>query len=683
MSLSFEIYGSQIDGKREYQEDAFLITHLVGKEGQPCSLMIVADGMGGHAAGNIASNMAVQSFSKHVTVHYPSDNIAQVLHEGIMRANHSITEMVKETPALEGMGCTIVGVLLQDNQIWWASVGDSHLFLLRNREISKLNADHSYGGFLDAMQAAGTPVEPEAGLSRNMLMSAVTGGDLSEIDCPSNPLRIQAGDKILICSDGVNTLSNGKIIQYCDWSDSPKECVDSLLTAVENENMPKQDNTTAIVVYVVDKAALSAPPPAATKAADDEDITSPSIFKKPAVAAGNEIQAPPEPQVPPAVRQAAAEDKPKPQKTFIMVLAAGIIIAAGIGAFFKFGGFKPASAPTPAVVTSQPNEQAPVAKPDIATGTESGPVTGREKAPEEAAESATANSTETAPAEKTVTKPESKTESVTGEPAKATTPVETTEIKTVTAPQKIASAAMKELQDTLKDGSKGPKMVWIPAGSFAMGSPGTSTSKDERPRHNVKINKFAISKYEITIAEYERYAMATKRPLPDDLYMEHDTSPVVLVKWDDAFTYAKWLSEQTGQKYRLPSEAEWEFAASGGQDTPFWWGYEEKPGMAHCFTCESQLDPRKPSKIGKFPSNPFGIFDTAGNVSEWVYDCWHDTYVDAPTDGSVWEGGDCSQRIARGGSYISPQQSVRIAKRDKFKSDSGYDHVGIRLARDE
>jgi len=226
-------------------------------------------------------------------------------------------------------------------------------------------------------------------------------------------------------------------------------------------------------------------------------------------------------------------------------------------------------------------------------------------------------------------------------------------------------------------------MVWLPADSFDMGSPGTSTSKDERPRHTVKLKKFALSKYEITITEYEIFAKATKRQMPDDLYMEHDTSPVVLIKWDDAFKYTKWLSDQTGHKYRIPSEAEWEYAASGGKDTPFWWGHEEKSGMAHCYACGSQFDPRKPAKIGKFQPNLFGLFDTSGNVAEWVYDCWHETYEDAPTDGSVWEGGDCSLRVARGGSYISPQQSVRITKRDKFKSNSGYDHVGIRLARDE
>ena len=351
MPLSFEIAGAQIDGAREYQEDAFLITHLIDQKGQSSSLIIVADGMGGHAAGNIASNMAVQSFSKQVTTNYPSTNIPQVLNEGILKANHSITEMIRETPALDGMGCTLIGVLLQDNKIWWASVGDSHLYLLRNRELSKLNADHSYGGFLDAMQTAGTPIAPEPGLSRNMLMSAITGGDISEIDCPSAPLQLQAGDKILLCSDGVNTLSNGKIIQYCEWSESPKECAEALLTAVEDAAIPKQDNTTTIVVYVVDKEAISTPAPAATKTSDD-DITDPAALAKSAAAATSEatpdesvaesidIQAPAEPLVrPPTPKQTVATDSgPKTgKKNLIMALAAGIIIAVGIGAYILTG----------------------------------------------------------------------------------------------------------------------------------------------------------------------------------------------------------------------------------------------------------------------------------------------------------------------------------------------------------
>lgn len=666
MSLTFEIAGAQIDGAREYQEDSFLVSHLVDSKGQPSSLVIVADGMGGHAAGNIASNLAVQSFNKVVTANYPADSVSQVLHDAVLKANHSIAETIKETPALDGMGCTLVGVLVEDNKLWWASVGDSNLYLLRNRELTKLNADHSYGGFLDAMAAAGTPVEPEPGLARNMLMSALTGGDISDIDCPTTSMQIKAGDKLLICSDGINTLSDGKIIQYCDWSDTSKECTEALLTAVEDAEAPKQDNATVIVVFVIDKAAAAtvSPPPAVT-VSEAEDITDPHRGIHAAPAAGSEAGAPAEPvqhtaPAEPVQHTApvqAAEQVPAPpdknKKIALMSIAAGVLIAAALGAYLLMSG---GEAPGPAPEVAAPAEEMPAAEETTATET---------TLAEEASVSAAAPppAAETAEVETPAAEP----------PATETAP----------APEPATVTKGEEFRDTLKSGGEGPLMVWIPAGTYAMGSPATSIVKDERPRHNVTIKKFAISKFEVTIADYAKYAKAAKKPMPDDLQMEHETSPVVFVRWDDAYNYSKWLSEQTGHKYRLPSEAEWEYAASGGQGTTFWWGIEETPGMAHCFTCESRLDPRTPANIGTFKPNQFGLYDTAGNVSEWVYDCWHDSYDGAPADGSVWEGGDCSLRVARGGSYISPQQSIRTAKRDKFKSDSGYDHVGFRLVREE
>src|SRR3990170_8534333 len=111
MALQFELAGSQIDGARDYQEDAFLITHLIDAEGNPSALIIVADGMGGHAAGNVASNMAVQAFNKQVSAHYPADHVHEVLNGAVLKANHSIAETIKETPALDGMGCTMVAAL--------------------------------------------------------------------------------------------------------------------------------------------------------------------------------------------------------------------------------------------------------------------------------------------------------------------------------------------------------------------------------------------------------------------------------------------------------------------------------------------------------------------------------------------------------------------------------------------
>jgi formylglycine-generating enzyme required for sulfatase activity len=216
-----------------------------------------------------------------------------------------------------------------------------------------------------------------------------------------------------------------------------------------------------------------------------------------------------------------------------------------------------------------------------------------------------------------------------------------------------------------------------------MGSPGSSRHAEERPRHSVRVGRFAISKYEITFEQYDQFAAASGRKVPDNLYMDRKTHPVIFVTWDDAYYYTDWLSEQTGEKYRLPSEAEWEYAASAGKRSPYWWGFEIDPNMAHCqIGCSTPYDPKKPTAVGSFKPNPFGIFDTSGNVAEWVEDCWHEDYTNAPTTAKVWVGGDCVYRAVRGGSYFSPEDSIRHSKRDKFKSDQAYDHIGIRVIRE-
>jgi len=675
MALRSEIAGSQIDGARDYQEDAFLITHLTDANGEPSALIIVADGMGGHAAGNVASNMAVQAFNKSITTAYPTDNISETLNQSVLKANSSITETVKETPALDGMGCTMVSAIIEGKNLWWVSVGDSHLYLLRNRKLTKLNADHSYGGFLDRMEAAGTPVEAEPGLSRNMLMSAITGGDIAEVDCPPTPFTLQHDDKLVVCSDGLDTLSEGKIIQYTDWSDTPKECADALMDAVEDAAMPRQDNTTAIVIKIVDSSSADA---AVVEDDDggDEDITTPGAvntvdtleMETPDEAAaektdnvhdesidlapvGAPFETPAEAPPVAATEDVSSEATEKSKTGLIVGIAATVLIAVAAGGYFMFAGSKPKGVDVELVT-------------------------------EEVVVEETISEEQTSPAEvveeideeeivETVTKPEPVEETVAEVQEK---PVE----KPAPAPD---LAGKKEFQDDLKGGGKSPLMVVIPAGSFSMGSSASSRYTDERPRHTVKIESFAVSKYEVTFAEYDLFAKATKRKPPKDLYMDRNTHPVIFVKWDDAYYYAKWLSEQTGKKYRLLSESEWEYAASTGKKSSFWWGYDEEPNRAHCFECETGLDPRKPSKVGGFDANKFGLHDTAGNVAEWVKDCWHENYKGAPTDNEVWEGGDCTYRAVRGGAYLSPQQSIRSAKRDKLKSDAGYDHVGIRIAR--
>lgn len=692
MAFHSEIAGSQIDGARDYQEDAFLITTLSDTKGEPSSLIIVADGMGGHAAGNVASNMAVQAFNKSITAGYPTEQVSEILNQSLLKANASITETVKETPALDGMGCTMIGVIIEGNNLWWVSVGDSHLYLLRERKLTKLNADHSYGGFLDRMEAAGTPVDAEPGLSRNMLMSAVTGTDIAEIDCPPTPFTLENGDKLVVCSDGLDTLSEGKIIQYSDWADNSKECSEALMDAVEDAAMPRQDNTTAVVVIVSDDSAAEA----ATEEDDDDDddITTPG-----AVNMGDTIEmqaddvfddegepdAEPEQadtpdeaieltateevteskeeeevvevaaDVPPViiVDDIGAETAEKSKTGLIVGIAATVLIAVGAGGYFMFGGSK-----SDGVDVEVVSEEVVVEE----TISEEQPAPPSEVTEETDEEEIVETVTEAAPEEEIVAETQKK-------PAEQPKPATTV-------------AGKKEFQDELKSGGKTPLMVVIPAGSFEMGSPSSSRFSDERPRHTVKVKSFAVSKYEVTFAEYDKFSKATNRKAAEDLYMDRETHPVIYVSWDDAYYYTKWLSEQTGKKYHLLSESEWEYAASTGKKSPFWWGYNEESGKAHCFSCQTGLDPRKPSKVGGFDANKFGLHDTAGNVSEWVKDCWHEDYKGAPSDGEVWEGGDCTYRSVRGGAYLSPQQSIRHAKRDKLKSDAGYDHVGIRIARE-
>ena len=192
-----------------------------------------------------------------------------------------------------------------------------------------------------------------------------------------------------------------------------------------------------------------------------------------------------------------------------------------------------------------------------------------------------------------------------------------------------------------------------------------------------------MSKYQVTYAEYDLFLEDTGRdPAKNPADLDPETSPVTYVSWEDALAFTKWLSEQTGEKYRLPTEAEWEYAARANTITPFWWGNESGRENAHCADCKSGLDTRSPTRVGRFKPNAFGVYDTAGNVLEWVHDCYKGNYVGAPTDGSVWEHSECTYRVTRGGSYDSPASSLHSSSRNKRRPKTPYNAVGIRLARD-
>jgi formylglycine-generating enzyme required for sulfatase activity len=182
----------------------------------------------------------------------------------------------------------------------------------------------------------------------------------------------------------------------------------------------------------------------------------------------------------------------------------------------------------------------------------------------------------------------------------------------------------KVFRDRLKDGSQGPEMVWIPAGSFRMGDLQGGGSSDEKPIHRVSVSRFAIGKYEVTFAEYDKFAQATGRKKPYDEGWGRGNRPVINVSWYDATAYAEWLSKQTGQQYRLPTEAEWEYAARAGTTTKYWWGNTASHEYAN-YGAESWGPLAKgkdrweyTAPVGSFAANPFGIYDTVGNVWEWT-----------------------------------------------------------------
>ncbi len=238
-------------------------------------------------------------------------------------------------------------------------------------------------------------------------------------------------------------------------------------------------------------------------------------------------------------------------------------------------------------------------------------------------------------------------------------------------------------RDMLADGSRGPEMVLIPAGNFRMGDVQDHGTGYAKPVHTVRIGKpFAMGRYEVTFEDYDDFARATDRALPRDRGWGRSRRPVIKVTWDDAVEYTKWLSQQTGKRYRLPSEAEWEYAARGGTETAYWWGNDIGLNRANCDGCGTQWDRKQTAPVGSFAPNPFGLYDTAGNVWEWVQDCENDNYQNAPADGSAWLSDDCPERVFRGGSWNVPPRKLRSASRTWDGPDLRYGYVGFRLARD-
>jgi formylglycine-generating enzyme required for sulfatase activity len=249
-----------------------------------------------------------------------------------------------------------------------------------------------------------------------------------------------------------------------------------------------------------------------------------------------------------------------------------------------------------------------------------------------------------------------------------------------TATPAASDSAVPDAGEIFRDCPECSEMVVIPTGEFKMGS---EESTYEKPVHRVTFaNSFAIGRREVTFDEWDLCVAAGGcKYRPDDRGWGRGNRPVIDVSWDDAHNFISWLSQKTGRKYRLPSEAEWEYAARAGTETSFWWGRSLVKGTANCEDCgDGPL--RKTLPTQSFRPNGFGLFDVAGNAAEWVEDCWNDSYRGAPTNGTAWTTGQCQQRSLRGGSFASKSSFIRSAARFRYDQDVRYYANGFRVARD-
>ncbi len=274
-----------------------------------------------------------------------------------------------------------------------------------------------------------------------------------------------------------------------------------------------------------------------------------------------------------------------------------------------------------------------------------------------------------------------------------------------------------------------PESVVVLAGSFMMGSSAFEDDRkdNEGPRHRVTIRRgFAIGLTEVTVKQFHAFVDKTGHQTDaerqgfstiynhssgrlterDDITWEmdyeggdaNDSDPVVHVSWNDAMAYVRWLARGTGKSYRLPSEAEFEYALRGGRNTRYPWGDGGPPGRIENLTGEDDVSRSRrqwssyfsgysdrfwgPAPVASFETNPYGLHDIGGNVGEWVRDCWHDSYQRAPIDGSAWVNPGCKLRIVRGGYWASSPEQTRAAHRLSAKPDRRDARIGFRIARD-
>jgi formylglycine-generating enzyme required for sulfatase activity len=252
----------------------------------------------------------------------------------------------------------------------------------------------------------------------------------------------------------------------------------------------------------------------------------------------------------------------------------------------------------------------------------------------------------------------------------------------------ISASAQAEPKKIFRDCPQCPEMVTIPAGKFLMGTKRLSSREglseeqlkyagefEEYPQHEVTIKSFSMGIKEVTQREWV-FIMGSN---PSE--NKGDDLPVENITWEEAKAFAHKLSEKTGKHYRLPTEAEWEYAARAGTQSVFYFG--DNPAMLNDHGWFRDNSDGKPQTAGMKKANPFGLYDMLGNVWERIEDCWHIDYEDAPADGTSWEAEDCQFRVVRGGSRVNHAQFLRSAFRFRYAPGSRYEFVGVRVVRSD
>ena len=243
----------------------------------------------------------------------------------------------------------------------------------------------------------------------------------------------------------------------------------------------------------------------------------------------------------------------------------------------------------------------------------------------------------------------------------------------------------------------------VPGGAFSMGDLSGEGWETEIPVHEVAVPAFMLGKYEVTFAQWDACVAdgGCEDYEPSDVDWhgfdrrdkEHwqgnsrrrwygHSRPVANISWDDVQLFIDWLNHKTGGGYRLPTEAEWEYAARAGSVTEYGWGDDIGHNQANCRGCGSRWDNNQTAPVGSFAANAWGLHDMHGNVWEWVQDCWNKNYVGAPGDGSAWRTGECKGRVIRGGSLVNIPEALRSAYRYARPGSERTIHTGFRLARD-